>query len=159
MGEVASNDFTNLRELAAWRDGLLRGLDVHADYEVFTGNPRFTDVVDTPGGEVRFLEGRASLAGLPKSADVEDARARQLTLEWFLNAEPRRRPRSAQEMTPELVIKAESGDREAGWLWVVAYRPVKAGKPAAAKKEAASASAPAATTSEPAKEPAETAAA
>lgn len=147
---MTGNEFKTVKELGAWRQATLAALDVHADYEIYTGDPAF----DRESGGVRFVDGKAKLEALPKNADTEDAQERMEQLRWFLNAEPKRRVLRPDEMTPELQKAEKAGDRDAAYAWVVAYRLEKVGKAAAKPK----AEPPAATTSEPAKEPAETAA-
>lgn len=149
------NEFKSMKELAAWRQAALAALDVHADYEIFTGARDF----DRESGGVRFVDGKASLAGLAKGADDEDRLARLEQLRWFLNAEPKRRVLGAHEMTPELAKAEKSGDRDAAYAWVLAYRLEKVGGAKGAKSAPKASEQPAETpANEETKEPAGTAA-
>lgn len=108
---------------------MLDELDVHADYQVFTGNKDYSE--ETQG--VRFVSGRADIAGLPADADEDEVLERELALKWFLNCEPK-------EITVRVTYDEDRGTRTPVYGWRLAYRLEKSGGgKRATKKEAVTA--------------------
>lgn len=106
---------------------MLDSVDPLVTFEVFTGNPGYSGEDQVEGQLVRFVNGRATLEGLPKGTDPDELEARANLLRWFANSEPK-------EVTMRIVEDLMAGTRTPVYGWRLVYRLEPAGKAAKAEK-------------------------